>query len=76
MREIAKFLENHPDAILTFDIRRSFVTYAEKSTDHKPITLNSDDSILSKQDIENLGVQQDDGKIVDVGFFDQKTRVV
>jgi hypothetical protein len=48
MRKIAKFLEKHPDAILTFDIRRSFVTYAEKPSIHKPTTLNSDDSILSK----------------------------
>ncbi len=76
IKMIEDLLRENPNLIVTIDLRRSYTTYAQKPAGHKPIELNSKESIISEKDIENLGVQQDDGKIVDIGFYDKKTGVV
>lgn len=76
IEKIEDLLRENPNLIVTIDLRRSYTTYAQKPAGHKPIELNSKESIISEKDIENLGIQQDDGKIVDIGFYDKKTGVV
>ena len=73
MKLIEQLISEHPEITLSIDLRRSFITYAEKPAGHKPIGLNESESIISQHDIDNLGVQQDDGKIVNIGFYDEKT---
>jgi hypothetical protein len=73
---IEDLLQQHPDLVVTIDLRRSYTTYDKKPSGHKPIELNSKESIITQKDIDNLGVQQDDGKIVDIGFYDKKTGVI
>lgn len=76
MQAIAQLLSENPDVVITVDLKRSYITYSEKAKGSKPILLNEQESILSSKDIDNIGVQQDDGKIVDIGFYDQKTGVI
>lgn len=76
IKMIEDLLRQHPDLVVTIDLRRSYTTYDKKPSDHKPIELNSSESIITQKDIDNLGAQQDDGKIVDIGFHDKKTGVI
>lgn len=76
IKMIEDLLRQHPDLVVTIDLRRSYTTYDKKPSGHKPIELNSKESIITQKDIDNLGVQQDDGKIVDIGFYDKKTGVI
>ena len=76
IKMIEDLLQQHPDLVVTIDLRRSYTTYDKKPSGHKPIELNSSESIITQKDIDNLGVQQDDGKIVDIGFNDKKTGVI
>ena len=76
IKMIEDLLQQHPDLVVTIDLRRSYTTYDKKPSGHKPIELNSSESIITQKDIDNLGVQQDDGKIVDIGFYDKKTGVI
>ena len=62
--------------VLTFDIQRSFISYEEKPNDAKPIGLEEKESIITATDIDNIGIQQNDGKLVDIGFYDEKTGVI
>lgn len=75
-QRIDAFLAAHPDVILTFDVTRSFITYEEKPNTSKPTGLEEKESIITKRDINNIGVQQNDGKLVDIGFFDEKTGLI
>ena len=74
--EIDKLLLENPNLILTLDLRRSFIRYAEDVPSAKPRDLIGADGLLTSTDVENLGVQQNDGKIVDIGFYDEKTGVI
>lgn len=76
IKMIEDLLRQHPDLVVTIDLRRSYTTYDKKPSGHKPIELNSSESIITQKDIDNLGVQQDDGKIVDIGFYDKKLGVI
>lgn len=76
IKMIEDLLRQHPDLVVTIDLRRSYTTYDKKPSGHKPIELNSKESIITQKDIDNLGVQQDDGKIVDIGFYDKKLGVI
>ena len=76
MQAIAQLLSENPDVVITVDLKRSYISYGEKSKGSTPIALNEKESIISQKDIDNLGVQQDDGKIVNIGFYDEKTGVV
>ena len=76
IKMIEDLLQQYPDLVVTIDLRRSYTTYDKKPSGHKPIELNSSESIITQKDIDNLGVQQDDGKIVDIGFYDKKTGVI
>lgn len=73
---IAQLLAENPDVTVTVDLKRSYVTYDQKESNSKPTPLNDRESIISEKDIDNLGVQQDDGKIVDIGFYDEKSGVI
>jgi hypothetical protein len=75
-RAIDTFLNAHPEVILTFDVQRSFISYEEKPNDAKPIGLEEKESIITAADIDNIGIQQNDGKLVDIGFYDEKTGVI
>lgn len=75
-QRIDAFLQEHPEVVLTFDIQRSFITYEEKPNDAKPVGLEEKDSIITPTDINNIGVQQNDGKLVDIGFYDSETGVI
>lgn len=76
MQAIAQLLSENPDVVITVDLKRSYISYGEKPKGSTPIALNEKESIISQKDIDNLGVQQDDGKIVNIGFYDEKTGVV
>ena len=76
MKAIESLLINHPNLVVTIDLKRSHITYAEKSGNIKPVGLTEPDSVISSKDIDNLGVQQNDGKIVDIGFYDKKTGII
>lgn len=75
-RAIDTFLNAHPEVVLTFDVQRSFISYEEKPNDAKPIGLEEKESIITASDIDNIGIQQNDGKLVDIGFYDEKTGVI
>lgn len=70
------FLNAHPEVVLTFDVQRSFISYEEKPNDAKPIGLEEKESIITAADIDNIGIQQNDGKLVDIGFYDEKTGLI
>lgn len=76
LKLIAETLMHNPNVVITVDLKRSYITYGEKDSKSAPIELNSKESIISEKDINNLGIQQTDGKIVDIGFYDEKTGVI
>lgn len=73
---IAQLLFENPDVVVTVDLKRSYTTYQDKGQGSKPTELNGKESIISETDINSLGQQQDDGRIVSIGFYDEKTGAI